>query len=31
MGLYVERGLTVEYLYTEKNNIFESLVAEIFL
>ena len=31
MGLYVERGLSVEDLYTDKYDIFESLVTEIFL
>ena len=30
MGLYVERGLSVEDLYMEKYDIFKSLVAEIF-
>ena len=31
MGLYVKRGLPVENLFTEKDDIFVSLVAEIFL
>ena len=30
MGLHVERGLSVEDLCAEKNDIFEILVAEIF-
>ena len=31
MGLYVERGLSVENLYTGKYDIFQSLVAEMHL
>ena len=31
MGLYVERGLSVDDLYTEKYDIFKTFVAEIFL
>ena len=31
MGLYVERDLSMEDLYAEKDDIFESLVANIFL
>ena len=31
MGLYVERGLSVENLYTGKYDIFQSLVAEMYL
>ena len=31
MGLHVERDFSAEDLHTEKYDIFESLVAEIFL
>ena len=31
MGLYVGRGLSAEHLHTGKYDIFESLIAEIYL